>query len=184
MKTQFLHEHNARQDKAKKPHYREEMLLGPTRRRAKPKPKPKPPEKPKFKTHLTIRRNFHEVSPLVLAALHRLEPSLNLQKLIEAINSALGDSGCNLHGEFELPKMIAAIRRAFPANQATSRHIAHRFLQWHDKVIQAHSQCPSASIQVPRDFHDWLRKMTPATPIHHPSVTSPSSASGEPNVPS
>ncbi|MEI6784085.1 MAG: hypothetical protein WCQ21_24600 [Verrucomicrobiota bacterium] len=176
MDWKFQREHHIRQDKAKKPSYREEMVLHPR------SPPPPTPPAPKFKIQLTLRRNFDEVSPPVAAALRCIEPAIDFRRLIEAINSRLGETACKLHCELELPKIIAAIRTAFPAKQTPSRHIAMQFLQWHDKVAEAYFQCPSAAIQVPQNFHGWLHKLT--TPPNSATLIAPSSFTDQLSVPS
>ena len=168
MKRGLLHEQHNRQEKAQKPDYREDMKLHPKTPVRSPLPLPR------YKIDLTLRRNFRELAPPIVAALHRLEPRIDLRRLVEAINSRLGETGCKLHCELELNAIIRAIRGAFRANQAPSPHISARFLRWHDQAAAANFRRPSDPVRIPDEFHAWLHKL--AMPPKSASVTASSTS--------
>ncbi len=158
MKRQFTHEDHNRQDKTRRPPYREEILLNP-RHPGRPKP-PKPP-KPTTRYTLLLERELLHLAHPVIDALLRLNTSINPAQVTNAIKATLGKTAIRIHwipGQRDTSK---ALSEALIHSTKLSRNsLPHQFLTWHDQVLERHKNEPSTQLEVPDQFHAWLRKLT------------------------
>ena len=171
MKAQLAHEVHNRQDKAYKPAYREEMApgrsgswsgIGVTRASG-------------WNYIITILLKFTATKPIVAEALRSLIPDIDLQKLANAVRSAIGNHRSTVRsstGKLS-PAILARETRTLYATACKT--VPGRFLRWHDNVPDTPSTGPLA---VPPEFHPWLHKMVPR---HSPAVTPPSASSAPPS---
>ncbi|MEY2429404.1 MAG: hypothetical protein QOJ40_2289 [Verrucomicrobiota bacterium] len=107
----------------------------------------------------TVKHSIAELHPTVIAALRRLNPTIDIGRVKRAINSALG--------HYKTTVRTSAIPRTEPAKvrqaanallKAVSQTVPGQFFLWHE---QAKAQCesdPAFECDIPSKFHRWLSK--------------------------
>jgi hypothetical protein len=152
MQKQFSHEHHNRQDKTRKPDYREDLRFAHRKRRAK---------KPASNNYaIRVRHRIDYLAPVVVRAIHRLSPDIDCRLVVDAINSELGKLGAIANtSSTSQSALAAAFHEAEEAVKQFRVSIAGRFLEYHDLLAKIEKDFPGGESCVAAEFHKWLLKM-------------------------
>jgi hypothetical protein len=176
MKRQFLHEAHKRQDNAQKGDYHDD--LGPRRNASYTGLATS--ASGDGSVLFTISLEFPDLKPHVTEALRRLDPNIELPKLINALRSEAGGHKSQVRrSSLRIPRNIVE-REERKLTMLLRNTIPGRFILWHNALPE---EASSPLLAIPTELHDWLRKFlpkqtSPVAPPAGPLSDSPSPSGG------
>ena len=161
MKKQLLHEQHNRQEKARKPDYREELRTAPRRQHV-------PNQYPSSRSTSggwiwTVKHSIREIAPAVVVALHQLSPRVNVARLRNVINSELGQHKATVRTSTIPRTQPAKVRETANALlRAIGRTLPGQFYIWHEQAKARCQSGPAFNCEIPPKFRRWLERMAVA----------------------
>lgn len=160
MKKQFLHEHHNRQEKVQKPHYLEDLRNGPRTNDIPGETRSTAPSPANYAWRVTL--SIEELNPAVVAAVRKLNPAIDITRVLDAVRSGLGRQKATIRvsgiAQGLPPKVRGAVKTLLVTLENT---VEGRFCLWHEQAQTALQSGLTCECEVPVEFHQWLEKMTP-----------------------